>query len=51
MMRLDHLVVAAASLAEGRDWVEARLGVPSPGGMRRWARTTLSGGSARAIWR
>ena len=30
--RLDHLVIAAASLAEGRDWAEARLGVPAAGG-------------------
>ncbi|ACO46541.1 VOC family protein [Deinococcus deserti] len=26
--RLDHLVVAARSLAEGRAWLEGRLGVP-----------------------
>lgn len=31
--RLDHLVVAARNLAEGRDWLEGRLGVPlQPGG-------------------
>ena len=30
--RLDHLVVAAASLAEGRAWAEARLGVDPGGG-------------------
>jgi len=30
---IDHLVVTAASLDEGCDWVEARLGVrPGPGG-------------------
>lgn len=30
---LDHLVVAARSLAEGRDWLEGRLGVKlQPGG-------------------
>ena len=30
---IDHLVVTAASLAEGADWVEARLGLrPGPGG-------------------
>ncbi|MEO1459032.1 MAG: VOC family protein [Pseudomonadota bacterium] len=28
----DHLVIAAASLAEGTAWVEDRLGVPSGGG-------------------
>jgi hypothetical protein len=31
-IRLDHLVIAAASLAEGRDWAEARLGVAAAGG-------------------
>lgn len=31
--RLDHLVVAAATLAQGCDWVESGLGVrPQPGG-------------------
>lgn len=31
--RLDHLVVAARTLAEGRAWLEAQLGVPlQPGG-------------------
>jgi hypothetical protein len=30
---VDHLVVAAASLAEGAEWVTDRLGVPTePGG-------------------
>lgn len=33
MAELDHLVVAARSLPEGRAWLEQRLGVPmSPGG-------------------
>lgn len=33
MLALDHLVVIAASLAEGADWVEDALGVaPGPGG-------------------
>ncbi|HSF93668.1 MAG TPA: VOC family protein [Thermohalobaculum sp.] len=31
-IRLDHLVIGAASLAEGRAWAEARLGVPPGGG-------------------
>lgn len=31
---LDHLVVAAASLAEGRSWVEDELGVPMEDGGR-----------------
>lgn len=31
--RLDHLVIAARTLQEGRAWLEARLGVPlQPGG-------------------
>lgn len=31
--RLDHLVIAARTLAEGRDWLEGRLLVPTqPGG-------------------
>ena len=33
MSTLDHLVVAATSLAEGSQWVEERLGVTTdPGG-------------------
>ena len=39
-IRLDHLVIAAASLAEGRDWVEARLGVAAAGGGRHAAMGT-----------
>jgi Glyoxalase-like domain len=35
--RLDHLVVAAATLAEGRSWVEEELGVPLEGGGRHEA--------------
>jgi len=44
-LRLDHLVIAAASLAEGRDWVAARLGVPPPGGGRHMAM-----GTHNALW-
>ena len=43
--RLDHLVIAAASLAEGRDWVEARLGVPAAGGGSHTAM-----GTHNALW-
>ena len=43
--RLDHLVVAAASLAEGCAWVEARLGVASPGGGRH-----ANMGTHNALW-
>ena len=43
--RLDHLVVAAADLAEGRDWVAARLGVEAQGGGRH-ARM----GTHNALW-
>ena len=32
MIRLDHIVFAARSLAEGREWMAARLGVPAQGG-------------------
>lgn len=32
--RLDHLVVAAATLAQGRSWAEEELGVPLEGGGR-----------------
>ncbi len=32
MIRLDHIVFAARSLAEGRAWMEDRLGVPAQGG-------------------
>ena len=34
---LDHLVVAAATLAEGRSWVEEQLGVPMEDGGRHEA--------------
>ena len=44
-IRLDHLVIAAASLAEGRDWVEARLGVAAAGGGRHAAM-----GTHNALW-
>lgn len=43
--RLDHLVVAAASLAEGSDWVRARLGVAPAGGGRH-----LAMGTHNALW-
>ena len=32
MIRLDHIVFAARDLAEGREWMAARLGVPAQGG-------------------
>jgi hypothetical protein len=44
-IRLDHLVIAAASLAEGRDWVEERLGVAAAGGGRHEAM-----GTHNALW-
>lgn len=44
-LRLDHLVVAAASLEEGVAWVEERLGVP-PAGRGRHARM----GTHNALW-
>jgi hypothetical protein len=44
-IRLDHIVVAAASLAEGRDWAETRLGVPAAGGGRHAAM-----GTHNALW-
>jgi hypothetical protein len=43
--RLDHLVIAAASLDEGCRWVEARLGVPAAGGGRHAAM-----GTHNALW-
>ena len=45
-IRLDHLVIAAASLAGGRDWAEARLGIPATGGGRHAAM-----GTHNALWR
>ena len=42
---LEHLVVAAASLAEGRDWIEGFLGVPAAGGGRHAAM-----GTHNALW-
>ena len=39
-------MIAAASLAEGRDWAEARLGVPAAGGGRHAAM-----GTHNALWR
>ncbi len=44
-IRLDHLVIAAASLAEGREWVEERLGVAAAGGGRHEAM-----GTHNALW-
>ncbi len=44
-IRLDHIVVAAANLAEGRDWAEARLGVAAAGGGRHAAM-----GTHNALW-
>ena len=44
-IRLDHLVIAAANLAEGCDWVEARLGVAVAGGGRH-----ASMGTHNALW-
>jgi glyoxalase-like protein len=43
--RLDHLVIAAASLTEGRDWVEGRLGGPAAGGGSHAAM-----GTHNALW-
>lgn len=45
-IRLDHLVIAAASLAEGSAWVQARLGVPPGGGGVHAAM-----GTHNALWR
>lgn len=44
-IHLDHIVVAAASLAEGCAWVEARLGVAPAGGGRHAAM-----GTHNALW-
>ena len=44
-IRLDHIVVAAASLAEGRDWVEGLLGVAAAGGGRH-----AEMGTHNALW-
>ncbi len=44
-IRLDHIVIAAASLAEGREWAEARLGVAAAGGGRHAAM-----GTHNALW-
>ncbi len=44
-IRLDHIVIGAASLAEGRDWVETRLGVAAAGGGRHAAM-----GTHNALW-
>ncbi len=44
-IRLDHIVVAAASLAEGRDWVEERLGVAAAGGGQH-----LAMGTHNTLW-
>ncbi len=42
---LDHIVFAAANLAEGRDWAEARHGVEAAGGGRHAAM-----GTHNALW-
>ncbi len=42
---LDHLVVAAATLGEGTDWVRARLGAAPAGGGRH-----LAMGTHNALW-
>ncbi len=44
-IRLDHLVVAATSLNEGTEWVQARLGVAPAGGGRH-----LAMGTHNALW-
>jgi hypothetical protein len=44
-IRLDHLVIAAASLTEGQDWVEELLGIPAQGGGRH-----VSMGTHNALW-
>jgi hypothetical protein len=44
-IRLDHLVIAAASLAEGCEWVEERLGVAAAGGGQHEAM-----GTHNALW-
>ena len=43
--RLDHIVVAAAGLDQGRAWLEARLGVAAQGGGRH-----LQMGTHNALW-
>jgi len=45
VIRLDHIVIAAASLDEGRGWVEERLGVASSGGG-----THVRMGTHNALW-
>ncbi|HUF87341.1 MAG TPA: VOC family protein [Thermohalobaculum sp.] len=44
-MRLDHIVVAAARLEEGRAWMQARLGVPARGAGRH-----AKMGTVNALW-
>lgn len=44
-IRLDHIVVGAASLEAGRTWMEARLGVPAGGGGRH-----AEMGTHNALW-
>lgn len=44
-IRLDHIVVAAAKLEEGRAWIEARLGVAAEGGGRH-----AMMGTHNALW-
>jgi len=44
-IQLDHIVVAAADLAEGRAWMEARLGVAAQGGGRH-----AQMGTHNALW-
>ncbi len=40
MQQIDHLIVAAHSLAEGRDWVQAQLGVGIAAGGKHAAMAT-----------
>ena len=42
---LDHIVIAAQSLDEGRAWAEAKLGVPPAGGGHHAAM-----GTHNALW-
>ncbi len=45
-MRIDHLVVGAATLDQGREWLEERLGAPAQGGGRH---ATM--GTHNLLWR
>ncbi|MBB5515431.1 hypothetical protein FHS89_001443 [Rubricella aquisinus] len=46
MTQIDHLVVGAASLEEGRAWMEAQLGLPATGAGKHPAMSTHN-----ALWR